>query len=179
MMAPHDGEPLSEEHDNNGHYIHGPKMASLKGSFLYGSYGTESQARHERRLKRSKRKKGITRSQALRQLHDAIVTGKDPKGRPSQRGRPEAGEWRPRFKPPGPKPYTAAQRDYARLVWRRARRRGEVKPPEACECCGRKVPLQAHHTDYEMPFDVMWLCTRCHKLAHGYARPPHLLDKAG
>jgi hypothetical protein len=83
--------------------------------------------------------------------------------------------WHPRFVPAGPTPYTYAERDAARRAWARARRRGEVSPPDACACCDRSgLRLQGHHTDYWRPLDVLWLCTRCHGLAHGGPRPAHL-----
>lgn len=87
-------------------------------------------------------------------------------------------EWRPRFVPPPPGPYTYAERDAARRAWGEARRKRQVVPPDACECCDRAgVPLQGHHTDYRRALQVVWLCTRCHGLAHGGPRPAHLANE--
>jgi len=35
-----------------------------------------------------------------------------------------------------------------------------------CQVCGEKKS-QAHHTDYSKPLDVLWLCFRHHREAHG------------
>jgi hypothetical protein len=37
-----------------------------------------------------------------------------------------------------------------------------------CLLCGEKA--EAHHTDYDMLLDVIWLCPAHHKQAHAMAR---------
>lgn len=51
-----------------------------------------------------------------------------------------------------------------------ALRRGALSRPAKCENCGtdpglmknKKSKIQAHHEDYNKPFDVKWLCVKCH-----------------
>lgn len=40
--------------------------------------------------------------------------------------------------------------------------------PEPCFICGGKA--EAHHPDYSMPLDVVWLCPPHHKQAHALGR---------
>lgn len=40
--------------------------------------------------------------------------------------------------------------------------------PQPCLLCGEKA--EAHHTDYSLPLDVIWLCPAHHKQAHAMAR---------
>lgn len=37
-----------------------------------------------------------------------------------------------------------------------------------CRVCGSRKKIQAHHTDYSKPLDVVWLCFRHHReIGHG------------
>lgn len=45
-------------------------------------------------------------------------------------------------------------------------KRGRIVPPKECERCGEKKPLHAHHDDYSKPFDVVWVCAKCHSIIH-------------
>ena len=49
-------------------------------------------------------------------------------------------------------------------------RRGELLRPEACELCGARKRLSAHHHDYDRPLDVIFLCGLCHKAVHRMAK---------
>jgi len=47
--------------------------------------------------------------------------------------------------------------------------RGKIIPKNKCEKCGEQKifrngrrGIEAHHSDYNKPFDVMWLCRQCH-----------------
>lgn len=39
--------------------------------------------------------------------------------------------------------------------------------PQPCEACGAPAcKSQMHHRDYDKPYDVTWLCPRCHGKEH-------------
>ena len=38
--------------------------------------------------------------------------------------------------------------------------------PEICEKCKERKAKQGHHPDYSKPFEVQWLCVRCHIRTH-------------
>ena len=48
----------------------------------------------------------------------------------------------------------------------RAVARGEIVKPKKCQQCGRKTRLSGHHEDYSKVFEVVWLCSSCHKRVH-------------
>ena len=63
----------------------------------------------------------------------------------------------------------------ARRIMNRAIIRGDLIRPDICEHCGRNPRSEGkrgleghHHNGYsdESALDVVWLCARCHKLAH-------------
>jgi hypothetical protein len=63
----------------------------------------------------------------------------------------------------------ASPKGQARKKLRNAVRRGEVKKPEYCSICERKLPrkkISGHHKDYSKPLDVIWVCHICHGKHH-------------
>ena len=45
-------------------------------------------------------------------------------------------------------------------------RLGKLKRPDSCSVCGSSAKLEAHHTDYSKPLELVWTCTPCHKKIH-------------
>lgn len=54
----------------------------------------------------------------------------------------------------------------ARTALGNAIRDGRMERKTVCEQCGSVNRVEAHHTDYSKPFDVQWLCSKCHGKAH-------------
>ena len=54
----------------------------------------------------------------------------------------------------------------ARYMLDRAVRSGEVNKPDACMFCGSDGRIHGHHSCYDMPLDVTWLCAKCHGACH-------------
>lgn len=50
----------------------------------------------------------------------------------------------------------------ARQYFFNALRRGEVIKPDRCSSCGSSIKIEAHHTNYNKPLEVVWLCRVCH-----------------
>ena len=44
--------------------------------------------------------------------------------------------------------------------------RGDIARPDSCSECGDKRKVVAHHWNYDLPYDVTWLCHWCHKHLH-------------
>jgi hypothetical protein len=44
--------------------------------------------------------------------------------------------------------------------------RGLIQRPDSCSICGIACIPQGHHHDYTKPFDVTWLCRKCHAGIH-------------
>ena len=52
-----------------------------------------------------------------------------------------------------------------------ARETGKLVPPFCCEeCLSPSDSLDAHHEDYSKPYDVRWLCKKCHHEYHQHVR---------
>jgi len=43
---------------------------------------------------------------------------------------------------------------------------GAIKRPSHCSICGNGGRINAHHLDYDKPFEVVWCCSSCHKRIH-------------
>jgi len=48
-------------------------------------------------------------------------------------------------------------------AWDRVRK-GEIEKKE-CERCG-EINVEGHHEDYDKPYELMWLCKKCHMERH-------------
>lgn len=55
---------------------------------------------------------------------------------------------------------------YAREQLAYAVSSGAITRPRVCTACNLERSIQAHHTDYSKPLEVMWLCTPCHAEQH-------------
>lgn len=45
-------------------------------------------------------------------------------------------------------------------------RQGKIKKPNKCSLCGISCEPQGHHFDYTKPYEVIWLCAKCHSKVH-------------
>ena len=54
----------------------------------------------------------------------------------------------------------------ANVLVHNALKSGKISKPDHCTKCFKKGIVEAHHTDYSKPLDVVWLCVCCHKRAH-------------
>jgi hypothetical protein len=51
--------------------------------------------------------------------------------------------------------------------------KGRIEKPSSCASCGRNFDrdkIEGHHEDYSKPYDVKWLCARCHRAVHAETR---------
>jgi hypothetical protein len=51
-------------------------------------------------------------------------------------------------------------------LFHNALRGRRIFKPEKCSICGNTKEIQGHHPDYNKPFDVIWLCSECHRKQH-------------
>jgi hypothetical protein len=55
----------------------------------------------------------------------------------------------------------------ARQAAIRAVKAGRLVKPTICSVCGgARGKIEAHHHDYDKPYDVTWLCAYCHQWVH-------------
>ncbi len=54
----------------------------------------------------------------------------------------------------------------ARQRFAAAVKEGRIERPKVCSACGKRKKIHGHHDDYSKPFDVRWLCPKCHYKQH-------------
>lgn len=60
--------------------------------------------------------------------------------------------------------YEQLKKDRARKAANMRLHRGQILRGPCVDCCAPKAEM--HHEDYDKPFDVTWLCRRCHRARH-------------
>ena len=69
------------------------------------------------------------------------------------------------------------KRRFVRQMVSAALVRGDLIRPSCCSLCKmERRKIQAHHIDYGKPFDVIWVCTKCHGKAHESSSPLNPLN---
>lgn len=63
------------------------------------------------------------------------------------------------------------ERKRANYTLTNAVRDGRIEKPDACWCCGAEGRIHGHHSSYDFPLAVTWLCPKCHKAAHKASVP--------
>ena len=58
------------------------------------------------------------------------------------------------------------EKQKARVKLNDAVRTGKIHKPLYCSSCEGDKHLEAHHTDYTKPLEVLWLCRTCHVDLH-------------
>ena len=51
-------------------------------------------------------------------------------------------------------------------------RSGKLIRPTVCPTCSIETFIEAHHTDYTKPLEIVWVCASCHKRLHFYNSSP-------
>lgn len=60
--------------------------------------------------------------------------------------------------------------DLAKTLANNAVRDGILVNPGQCASCGEVRSLQKHHENYSKPYEVTWLCPKCHGQLHSAKR---------
>ena len=47
---------------------------------------------------------------------------------------------------------------------------GWIKKPSVCQGCAKPGRLVMHHERYDLPMEIVWLCTKCHDKIEGAKR---------
>ena len=58
------------------------------------------------------------------------------------------------------------RRRYANSLLNKAVNQGRIEKPKCCSMCKKEGLLHGHHHDYGQPFNVTWLCPKCHTYVH-------------
>lgn len=54
----------------------------------------------------------------------------------------------------------------AGLLLRKAIEENKIQKPDKCEICDIDDDIRGHHYNYNKPYDVIWICRKCHKQIH-------------
>jgi hypothetical protein len=54
----------------------------------------------------------------------------------------------------------------ARKLVTKAVLNGDINPFSRCQICEKEKKTEAHHVDYGLPLEVIWLCKQCHGKVH-------------
>lgn len=54
----------------------------------------------------------------------------------------------------------------ARWILNNAVRDKLIVRPERCQICNREEKVEGHHSDYDNPLQVVWVCQECHRNIH-------------
>lgn len=66
----------------------------------------------------------------------------------------------------GEKKETKKQKKY-HWDFHAALRSGKLKKPKTCSKCNKSSEnIEAHHSNYDKPMQVVWVCTSCHNKMH-------------
>ena len=69
------------------------------------------------------------------------------------------------------------EKDKARSMLNRAVKSGKIHKPLYCSSCEGDKHLEAHHTDYSKPLEVLWLCRSCHVELHRGLRNKQITEE--
>lgn len=61
---------------------------------------------------------------------------------------------------------TNEMKNKARYITHRAIKAGLLVRPSTCSRCNQEAKVHAHHTNYQKPLSVWWLCPKCHGRVH-------------
>ena len=50
-------------------------------------------------------------------------------------------------------------------------RKGKIIRPSLCQNCNNTGKIHGHHNDYSKPYEVRWLCVKCHTSWHKLNQP--------
>jgi hypothetical protein len=62
------------------------------------------------------------------------------------------------------------KRRIAYKIYKQALRNNSLIRAETCENCLEKGNIEGHHTDYNKPLEVVWLCQSCHDKIHLHSK---------
>jgi len=57
-------------------------------------------------------------------------------------------------------------REQSRYQTSKLIKQGLLIRPNKCDQCDKSLKIEAHHKNYNNPFDIAWLCRTCHRKHH-------------